>query len=91
MLLPDTSRPMVLPCRADDLTDDPEHRARRPPLTTGHAHATLDSVQDPDSLAPIEQADAQDPRHACPPPLFKRPVTIPTRTRSTAPAWCTSV
>jgi len=28
MLLPDTSRPMVLPCRADDLTDDPEHRAR---------------------------------------------------------------
>ena len=50
MLLPDTSRPMVLPCRAEDLTDDPEHRARAHRLTTRHAHAILDTVQELASL-----------------------------------------
>jgi hypothetical protein len=70
MLLPDTSRPMVLPCRADDLTDDPEHRARIHRLTTRHAHAILDTVQELASLGLIDQADAQIRAHACP-PLFK--------------------
>ena len=70
MLLPDTSRPMVLPCRADDLTDDPEHRARAHRLTTRHAHAILDTAQELASLGLIEQADAQIRAHACP-PLFK--------------------
>jgi hypothetical protein len=70
MLLPDTSRPMVLPCRADDLTDDPEHRARTHRLTTRHAHAILDTVQELASLGLIDQADAQIRAHACP-PLFK--------------------
>ena len=70
MLLPDTSRPMVLPCRADDLADDPEHRARVHRLTTRHAHAILDTVQELASLGLIEHADAQIRAHACP-PLFK--------------------
>ena len=59
MLLSDTSRPMVLPCRADDLTDDPEHRARAHRLTTRHAHAILDTVQELAALGLIDQADAQ--------------------------------
>jgi len=70
MLLPDTSRPMVLPCRADDLTDDPEHRARTHRLTTRHAHAILDTVQELASLGLIQEADVQIRAHACP-PLFK--------------------
>src|SRR4029077_608220 len=37
LLLPDTSRPMVLPCRADDLTDDPDYRTRMHRLTFRHA------------------------------------------------------
>jgi hypothetical protein len=68
MLLPDTSRPMVLPCRADDLTDDPEHRARTHRLTTRHAHAILHTVQELASLGLLDQADAQIRAHACPAP-----------------------
>ena len=45
-LLPDTSRPMVLPCRADDLSDDPEYRVRAHQLTTRHAYAILDTLQE---------------------------------------------
>ncbi len=70
LLLPDTSRPMVLPCRADDLSDDPDYRARAHRLTTRHAHAILDTVQELTSLGLIEHADAQIRAHPCP-PLFK--------------------
>ncbi len=70
LLLPDTSRPMVLPCRADDLTDDPDYRTRMHRLTFRHAHAILDTVQELASLALIQDADVQIRAHACP-PLFK--------------------
>jgi hypothetical protein len=45
ILLPDTTRPMVVPCRADDLSDDPDFRERATRLTARHAHAILDGVQ----------------------------------------------
>ena len=70
LLLPDTSRPMVLPCRADDLTDDPDYRTRMHRLTFRHAHAILDSVQELASLGLIQDADVQIRAHGCP-PLFK--------------------
>jgi hypothetical protein len=70
LLLPDTSRPMVLPCRADDLTDDPDYRARAHRLTGRHAHAILDTVQELASLGLIEHADVQIRAHPCP-PMFK--------------------
>jgi hypothetical protein len=70
MLLPDTSRPMVLPCRADDLSDDPDYRARAHRLTARHAHAILDTVNELASLSLVQQADAQIRAHPCP-PLFK--------------------
>ena len=70
LLLPDTSRPMVLPCRADDLTDDPDYRTRMHRLTFRHAHAILDTVQELASLGLIQDADVQIRAHGCP-PLFK--------------------
>jgi hypothetical protein len=70
LLLPDTSRPMSLPCRADDLGDDPDFRARSHRLTTRHAHAILDTVHELASLELIERATASIRVHTCP-PLFK--------------------
>jgi hypothetical protein len=70
LLLPDTTRPMVLPCRADDLSDDPDYRARAHRITSRHAHAILDTVQELASLGVIREAGAQIRAHPCP-PLFK--------------------
>jgi hypothetical protein len=70
LLLPDTSRPMTLPCRADDLADDPDYRARATRLASRHAHAILDSVQELTDLGLVPQAGAQLRVHACS-PLFK--------------------
>ena len=70
MLLPDTTRPMVLPCRADDLSDDPDYRERATRLTARHAHAILDDVQELTRLGLLESATAEIRAHPCP-PLFK--------------------
>ena len=61
---------MALPCRADDLTDDPDYRTRMHRLTFRHAHAILDTVQELASLGLIQDADVQIRAHGCP-PLFK--------------------
>jgi hypothetical protein len=70
LLLPDTARPMVLPCRADDLGDDPGYRDRAHEITTRHARAVLDSVQELADLGLIEDASTQVRVHPCT-PLFK--------------------
>jgi hypothetical protein len=70
LLLPDTSRPMVLPCRADDLSDDPENRERAHRITTRHAHAILDNMRALASLGILSEASAQIRANPCP-PLFK--------------------
>src|SRR5450755_2453231 len=70
MLLPDTTRPMVLPCRADDLSDDPDVRERVTRLTARHGHAILDSVQSLARLGLLESATAEIRAHPCS-PLFK--------------------
>ncbi len=70
LLLPDTSRPMILPCRADDLSDYPENRERAHRITTRHAHAILDNVQALASLGVLNDASAQIRTSPCP-PLFK--------------------
>jgi hypothetical protein len=70
LLLPDTTRPMVLPCRADDLTDDVAYRERMTRLTARHAHAILDDVQELTRLGLLQSATAQIRAHPCP-PLFK--------------------
>jgi hypothetical protein len=70
MLLPDTTRPMVLPCRADDLSDDPDYRERATRLTSRHASAILDSVQELTRLGLLQSATAEIRAHPCP-PMFK--------------------
>jgi hypothetical protein len=70
LLLPDTSQPMALPCRAEDLSDDAANRARATRLTTRHAHAILDSVHELTRLGLLKKATAEIRAHRCA-PLFK--------------------
>jgi hypothetical protein len=70
MLLPDTTRPMVLPCRAEDLADDPDYRDRMTRLTARHAHDILDTVQELTRLGLLDSGTAELRAHPCP-PLFK--------------------
>lgn len=70
MLLPDTTRPMSLPCRADDLTDDPEFRQRSTRITARHAQAIVDGVQSLTRLGLVSPASAEIRAHACS-PMFK--------------------
>jgi len=70
ILLPDTTRPMVLPCRADDLADDPDYRERVTRLSTRHANAIVDSVTELAQLGLLKHATAQIRVHPCS-PLFK--------------------
>jgi len=70
LLLPDTTRPMALPCSADDLSDDADNRARATRLTARHAHAILDSVHELTHLGLLAQAAAEIRAHQCA-PLFK--------------------
>ena len=70
ILVPDTTRPMVLPCRADNLADDPDLRARMTRITARHAHAIVDSVQELAALGLVSDATAEIRAHGCS-PLFK--------------------
>jgi hypothetical protein len=70
ILLPDTTKPMTLPCRADDLADDEEYRQRASRLTARHAHAILDGVQELSRLGLLREATAEIRVHSCP-PMFK--------------------
>jgi hypothetical protein len=65
LLLPDTTRPMVLPCRADDLADDPGYRDRAHQIATQHARAILDTVHELTDLGLIETASTQIRVHPC--------------------------
>jgi hypothetical protein len=70
MLLPDTTRPMALPCRVEDLADDPDYRTRMHQITSRHAYAILESVDELARLGRVEQGSAQIRAHQLP-PLFK--------------------
>ena len=61
MLLPDTTRPMAVPCRVEDLADDPDYRARMHQITGRHAYAILETVQE---LARLAASRKQAPRSA---------------------------
>jgi hypothetical protein len=70
MLLPDTTRPMALPCRVEDLADDPGYRTRMHQITSRHAYAILESVDELARLGRMEKGSAQIRAHQLP-PLFK--------------------
>ena len=70
MLLPDTTRPMAVPCRVEDLADDPDYRARMHQVTGRHAYAILETVQELARLGRIKEASTQIRAYQVP-PLFK--------------------
>jgi hypothetical protein len=70
MLLPDTTRPMTVPCRVEDLADDPNYRARMHQVTGRHAYAILETVQELARLGRIKEASTQIRAYQVP-PLFK--------------------
>lgn len=70
LLLPDTSAPMAVPCRTEDLADDPDFRERARQITLRHSRAILDTVQELASFGLVDEANATIRVHNCP-PLFK--------------------
>ena len=70
MLLPDTTRPMAVPCRVEDLADDPDYRARMHQITGRHAYAILETVQELARLGRIKEASTEIRAYQVP-PLFK--------------------
>ena len=61
---------MAVPCRVEDLADDPDYRARIHQITGRHAYAILESVQELTRLGRIREASTQIRACQCP-PLFK--------------------
>jgi DNA-binding transcriptional regulator YhcF (GntR family) len=64
-LLPDTSVPMAVPCRAEDRADDPELRERARNIMTRHTQAIVDSVQELQDLGLVKTATAEVRVHRC--------------------------
>jgi hypothetical protein len=64
-LLPDTSVPMAVPCRAEDRADDPELRERARNIMTGHTQAVVGSVQELQDLGLVNTATAEVRVHRC--------------------------
>ena len=70
MLLVNTATPWTLPCRTEDLTDDPEFRERAATITQRHTQAISDSVHELADLGLVQQASVQIRVHNLT-PLFK--------------------
>jgi DNA-binding transcriptional regulator YhcF (GntR family) len=69
-LVPDPDRPWTLPCRADDLADDPEFRARSRQIMTRSIQPLIESVIELADLGLVADAVAElRVHHAA--PLFK--------------------
>ncbi len=69
-LVPDASKPMTLPCRVEDLGDDPDFRARSRQIMLRHLQAVVASVEELAELELVRQASAQIRVHDNT-PLFK--------------------
>ncbi|GAA4593715.1 GntR family transcriptional regulator [Planotetraspora phitsanulokensis] len=70
MLVPDTSRPWSLPARVDNLEDEPLFRERMERISSRHAQAIVDSVQELGDLGLVKTASAEV-RINGEPPRFK--------------------
>lgn len=70
MLLPDTSKPMALPCRIDDLGDDPEFRQRAGEIAHRATQGIVDSVHELADLGLVRDATVKVHVHDAV-PLFK--------------------
>jgi DNA-binding transcriptional regulator YhcF (GntR family) len=70
MLMPDTTRPMVLPCRVEDLEDSPEFRERSRAMAERHSAAIIDAVNELDELGLVRNGSVERRVHDLV-PLFK--------------------
>ncbi|WP_431894670.1 GntR family transcriptional regulator [Nonomuraea sp. bgisy101] len=70
LLLPDTSKPWSLPCRVDNLQDEPLFRQRAEKITSRHAQAIVESVHELRDLGLVPAASAEV-RVSGEPPRFK--------------------
>jgi DNA-binding transcriptional regulator YhcF (GntR family) len=70
ILVPDTTQPMALPCRVEDLADDADFRARSHAMTRRHAQALTDAVHELDELGLITGGSVQLRVHSLA-PIFK--------------------
>ncbi len=70
ILVPDTSQPWGVPCRADDLDDEPAFRERHRHIMQRHTEALTESVRELADLGLVRSATAQVRLHGTV-PLFK--------------------
>lgn len=70
ILTPTTSAPWALPCRADDLQDDPEFRQRASTITARATSLVSDTIEELASLGLIKEGRAELRSHRLA-PLFK--------------------
>lgn len=70
LLVPDTSIPWALPCRVDDLADDPAFRLRAAGIAGRSISAITDSVRELGELGLVAEAAAEIRVHSVT-PLFK--------------------
>lgn len=70
ILVPDTTQPMTLPCRVDDLADDPAFRERSNAMTRRHSQAITDAVHELDELGLVKNGTVRLRVHNLA-PLFK--------------------
>jgi DNA-binding transcriptional regulator YhcF (GntR family) len=59
ILVPDTTQPMALPCRVEDLADDPAFRERSNAMTRWHSQAIVDAVHELDELGLVKDGTVQ--------------------------------
>lgn len=69
LLLLDVSKPLPIPCRSDDHTDDPKFRERAKQIFTRHTQAIRDTLDELASLDLVSKVEAQVRLHDCPPPF----------------------
>jgi DNA-binding transcriptional regulator YhcF (GntR family) len=70
ILIPDTSRPWGIPCRAEDLADEPAFRDRAEAITRRHTDAIAESVRELADLGLVQSASARVRVHGSS-PMFK--------------------
>jgi len=69
-LVADTSVPWTLPCRVDNLADDPDFRERARQISERHLSALVASVQELADFGLVEKVSAEIRAHNCA-PMFK--------------------
>ena len=70
IMVPDATQPWGIPCRVEDLADDPDFRARSQWIMMRHTQAIVDSVQELADLGLVKDASATVRVHRAA-PLFK--------------------